>query len=278
MFKPPMLAKKYEPHKATFPLFAEPKLDGMRLVVIVANKNVVYYTRSGKQMFYDSYHEEVAELARGAQLVFDAELMARDFTETMEQGRRLSNRDESNLVLNVFDVVPFIGWLNEVTEVYTARKLILRSLFHTAKPDKVQHIDWLSRCSCDADVQLLHDICVTRGYEGVMLKKDAPYAWSPNGRRSSDLLKLKRRDRFVCQVIGFQAGQGKHEGRLGALEVVLDDRIFFVGTGFDDSTRQVIWDNTDFYLGMDVYVLGQELTSGGAIRFPVFDGWADEYE
>jgi len=271
MFKPPMLAKKYEPHTAKYPLFAEPKLDGMRLVVIITGKNVVYYSRSGKQMQYDSYHDELVSLAGGRQLVFDGELMARDFKETMEQGRRQSGRDETNLRLHLFDVVPLINWLQGETEVYTARKLLLRSLFHEVELRKVKQVEWMARCNDDADCQLLHDICVTKLHEGVMLKKDAPYSW----KRSGDLLKLKRRERFECMVVGFQAGEGKHEGRLGALEVLLDDRIFFVGTGFDDTQRQHIWDNVELYLGMEVYVLGQEITLGGAIRFPVFDGWIE---
>jgi DNA ligase-1 len=243
--------------------------------VVVSGKNVVYYSRSGKQMIFDSYHKELLELARGNQLVFDAELMAGSFKETMQQGRRQNNRDESDLYLHTFDVVPLIGWITGVTEVYTARKLLLRSLFHTVEPNKVQFVDWKSSCECDADCQLLHDIFVKQGFEGAMLKADAPYLWSYKDRRSSDLLKLKRRDRFEAHVVGFQPGEGKHEGRLGALEVQMDERIFFVGTGFDDAQRRHIWNNQDMYLGMEVYVLGQELTEGGAIRFPVFDGWVE---
>ncbi len=149
---------------------------------------------------YTSYKPELNRLAKGGQYVFDCELMGKDFTETMEQGRRQKDRDESNLVLNVFDAFPLRSWLTEDTGDYTARKLFLRSLFNKTKPDKVQHLDYQSCCQDDADVQLQHDICVMRGFEGVMLKADTPYEWSHKDRRSSNLRKLKRRDRFIRDI------------------------------------------------------------------------------
>jgi DNA ligase-1 len=272
MFKPPMLAKDFNKVKPIFPLYTEPKFDGMRVLAVVAGGNTIFYSRTGKILPYTSYKGELIELSKGMQFVYDCELMGGDFTETMQQGRRQKNRDESNLILNLFDVIPLRAWLQEETAVYTARKLVLRSLFHDQKFERIKFVDWLGTCNDPEEAQFHHDLCLKRGFEGVMLKRDVPYQW----KRSSDLLKLKIRERFIAQVVGFQEGEGKHEGRLGALEVLLGEHVFFVGTGFNDAQREFVWSNQDKYLGESVSILGQELTGAGAIRFPVFDSWEVE--
>lgn len=73
------------------------------------------------------------------------------------------------------------------------------------------------------------------GGEGLMLHRaDAPYLTG----RSEVLLKLKPEHDAEAQVIGHRPGQGRHAGRLGALQVrTLDGIVFEIGTGFTDAQR-----------------------------------------
>jgi DNA ligase-1 len=89
-----------------------------------------------------------------------------------------------------------------------------------------------------ADVVALQrrlDAVVAAGGEGLMLHRaDAPVA---NGR-SPWLCKFKPLHDAEAVVIGHRAGRGKHQGRLGALQVRADDgQVFYLGTGFTDAQR-----------------------------------------
>ncbi|WP_052736092.1 DNA ligase [Aquincola tertiaricarbonis] len=77
---------------------------------------------------------------------------------------------------------------------------------------------------------------VTRaGGEGLMLHRaDAPYVTG----RTDVLLKLKPEQDAEAQVIGHRPGQGRHAGRLGALQVRTPEGIVFeIGTGLTDAQR-----------------------------------------
>lgn len=77
---------------------------------------------------------------------------------------------------------------------------------------------------------------VAAGGEGLMLHRAAA-AWQAG--RSPDLLKLKPVADAEAVVTGHEPGQGRHAGRLGALQVrTPDGRHFRLGTGFSDSQRE----------------------------------------
>jgi DNA ligase-1 len=79
-------------------------------------------------------------------------------------------------------------------------------------------------------------LTVREGGEGLVLHQaDAPYVTG----RSAALLKLKPLHDAVASVVAHVPGQGKHEGRLGALRVrTPQGQEFFLGTGFSDAERQ----------------------------------------
>lgn len=101
------------------------------------------------------------------------------------------------------------------------------------------------------------------GGEGLMLRK-------PGSRyevgRSTTLLKVKRFKDDEARVVGHVAGEGKHQGRLGALEVELKNgKRFSVGTGFSDAERK-----SPPPVGSTITFRYQELSSDGVPRFPSF--------
>ena len=81
----------------------------------------------------------------------------------------------------------------------------------------------------------LHEV-VAAGGEGMVLHRaDAPYVTG----RSPLLLKLKLLADAEAVVIGPVPGRGKHQGRMGALQVRTADGVaFFIGTGFSDAVRE----------------------------------------
>ena len=114
-----------------------------------------------------------------------------------------------------------------------------------------------------AELQRRLAAVVNAGGEGLMLHRaDAP--WLPG--RSEALLKLKPLHDAEALVTGHVAGRGKHEGRLGALRVRLEDgRQFLIGTGFTDAERE-----HPPAIGTPVTYTYRSLTTNGVPRFASF--------
>jgi len=108
----------------------------------------------------------------------------------------------------------------------------------------------------------LHRV-VQAGGEGLMLHRaDAAYVTG----RSEVLLKLKPLDDAEAVVVAHVPGKGKHQGRLGALQVRRPDgRLFRIGTGLSDAQR-----GAPPPVGSQVTYTYRGLTHTGLPRFPSF--------
>ena len=99
---------------------------------------------------------------------------------------------------------------------------------------------------------------IALGYEGLVVRKGSTW------------LKYKPSDTADVRITGFQAGTGKHEGRMGALLT----NYGAVGTGFDDAARihwqlmfdlhGLVWLNKQI-----IEVEFMEWTKYGKMRHPV---------
>lgn len=80
------------------------------------------------------------------------------------------------------------------------------------------------------------DEVVREGGEGLMLHRaDAPW----RAGRSDALLKLKPLADAEAVVVGHMPGRGRHQGRLGALQVRTGEGVeFLLGTGLTDAQRE----------------------------------------
>ncbi len=100
------------------------------------------------------------------------------------------------------------------------------------------------------------------GGEGLMLRD--PKSLYEVGR-SRTLLKVKSFLDDEATVIGYQAGKGRHKGRMGALLVKFRDKEFLIGTGFSDEER-----NNPPPIGSVLTFKYQELSTDGVPRFASF--------
>jgi DNA ligase-1 len=122
-----------------------------------------------------------------------------------------------------------------------------------------------SRCSGTQHLSDVLSRLVALGGEGVMLRQ--PGSLYVAGR-STTLLKVKRFHDAEAVVRGYEAGKGRHKGRLGALLVEMTNGIrFAVGTGFSDAER-----SNPPPLGSTITFRYQELTDAGVPRFPSYVG------
>lgn len=129
----------------------------------------------------------------------------------------------------------------------------------------------LGTISQDGDIESFLKEAIQDGQEGIMLRNPASlYEFG----RSHNLLKVKVFQDTEVEVIEHRPGEGRHEGRLGALRCkgknAKGEYYVDIGTGMSDEER----DNPP-PIGAIVTIRFFEYTDANVPRFPVFVGIRD---
>ena len=273
--------------KMVGPKQIEIKLDGVRVITIVRNNKVEMFSRNGKQ-FHNFGHiieelEAVLETNPAPyDLVLDGEVMSANFQDLMKQVHRKDSVSANDAVLHLFDLCPLAdfqkgGWTKPQNFRSQAVKAWVSQ--HSNVLKHVQALDWET---VDLDTQEgqdrfteLNKQAVEGGYEGVMIKDvDAPYEC----KRTHAWLKAKPFIEVTLEVVDYEAGTGRNEGRLGAPVCRGEDdgRMVEVncGSGFSDSNRDSFWLSRDTLVGQLVEVRADAITQNQdgtySLRFPRF--------
>ncbi len=119
---------------------------------------------------------------------------------------------------------------------------------------------------CMGDMAGEYERILCSGGEGIMFRNPhMKYEF----KRSGNLLKWKASIDGTGTVSGMQPGEGKHEGKMGALfiDALYEGKAlsFKVGTGFSDEQREA-----KYPVGTVIRWRGMELTDDDSVRFPVF--------
>ena len=90
-----------------------------------------------------------------------------------------------------------------------------------------------------------------------------------------NLIKVKKFYTMDLKITGYEKGSGKLSGTLGALIVDFKGNTVNVGSGFDDKTRDKLWNIKDSLIGKIVEVKYKEVTKDKktqkeSLQFPVF--------
>ena len=76
------------------------------------------------------------------------------------------------------------------------------------------------------------------------------------------------------RIVGFEEGQGRNAGKLGAILVDFKGNKVGVGSGFTDFDREFIWENQHQYLGriaeIQYFEVTKDKTGVESLRFPVW--------
>jgi len=260
------LAKPYDPekHEIRGPWCVQPKLDGLRMVVV----NGVAYTRNGRTI--DTAGHILQEFAMYPDFVFDGEIMGKtNFDQDSGKIRKKGEGANKSLMYNVFDCIPVQDWHSRKTESYRKRYDRLELLMADVKPVNSELVksEFFAKTPTTEQLFAARDKFIKLGYEGAMLKDlNAPYYF----KRSDSILKLKEfLDADGIIVEAFE-GKGRLKGTLGGFGVTFDGVVTRVGSGFSDEQRQELWKKKDQMLGKMLEAKYQNKTVDGALRFPVF--------
>ena len=300
----PMLAATIESPEdldnITYPVFASPKLDGVRCVT---DGSATPHSRKG-ELFENPYivelmgrHEELEDL--DGELGIGTPTDKDFFTRTSAWLRR---SDDTNLpepiTFYVFDRVDNARSYQDRFIEEAADFVIETAEFIVKKLQQVL-------CRNKAEVLALEQKWFDEGYEGIMLRGaiyKAPYKHGRASMNSQQLMKYKRFADTEGVLIGFVEGKTNNNeatkdalghtkrssakagkvanGRVGALLVKSPDFVETVkigtGIGLTHELRTDMLENPDKYIGRTITFTYQPGSDYVKARFPSFKGFRDD--
>lgn len=254
------LAKEYDPKriKSWGDVWVSPKLDGIR----ARYHQGVFYSRDDKVWNSAVVSHLLPTLSQWPQdLILDGEFYC--------HGLSLQEINSAIAVKRIAptDVTPQISYCVfdvQMPTPFSQRLFLLRRMPTSYRVNIVDQF----QCASTIDIDHYHNLFINTGYEGSMVRNNEP---TYSGNRTFHLMKLKDFLEDDFHVVGFDEGEGKYQSTLGAIVCLTShNRIFRVGTGMIDSTRNYIWANREMYMNTLLKVKYQCLSSDGIPRHPVF--------
>ena len=266
----------------------ECKLDGVRVLALCTKNRVTLYSRNGKEFENFPDIQEQLNLVKGrisletkGPFVLDGEIVGESFQALMKQAQRKSDVKTKDMTYYIFDVIPLADFERGFWNAQQYKRTLVldtnREQIESQTNLKVMpgmDVDLGTTEGQDVMRRFAND-AVVAGYEGIMIKDvGAPYEC----KRSSFWMKWKPVMTVDLNIVGFEEGTGRNEGRLGAIicEGTDNDRAIRVnvGSGLSDADRDEYWHSRDDLLGRVVEVAADAVTQNQdgtySLRFPRF--------
>jgi len=281
-----MLATDSAKHekKMTGEMLVEPKLDGVRVVVIcdVDKDEVKLFSRNGKELsnfphINEQFDDMLDQLPES--MVFDGEVMSNDFQTLMREIHRKAGAKTKDAILNLFDCMPLYNFQDgSCVDTLLKRKETLESFKYGPNVNLVEYVK-IDLSDEDGQKQFAdyNKICIDKGYEGIMIK---PVNGAYECKRSTLWLKVKPFIEVSLTVKAVEEGTGRNVGKLGALIVEGTDAGKFiktnVGSGLTDSNRDDFWKAKEKLIEQVVEIRADAITQNQdakdeySLRFPRF--------
>lgn len=201
----PMLAKTVNWDKVKYPCLLQPKLDGVRCLMIVNFMRIAFLSRSGKEYTTLEHiaNDVIKASENGLELPFilDGEIYSDELSfQEIVAAVKKQRPDSLKLKFRAYDVI------ND--EVQEDRWDTTLRIVDAINSDHISTVHCLLVNTREM-VKEMHDAWVSEGYEGAMIRHmDGIYG---QGQRSSDLLKVKEFDETEFTFIRFELGQREED-------------------------------------------------------------------
>jgi ATP-dependent DNA ligase len=269
-----MLAEKWDKHKSKYmfkEFYVEPKYDGYRLVAVVDNGQVTFYSRQGKSEPYTTNLTHVAQQIVEAgfdNCMVDGEIMKDSWNGTsVVKKKKMSTEDRENLAKVTFTAFDYIDFAiystgdDSYTVPFHERRSQLEDVLAESNYTNLKITDSF-KVKSEEEAFDHHARFRKEGKEGTMVK-------DPNGHymfndRNHFWVKIKPVHSIDAKIIDFQPGEAgkKNEHRLGA--IICQDAKgikYKCGQGFEDLDRDYIWENRAKLLGAIIEMEAQDETN-----------------
>jgi DNA ligase-1 len=280
-----MLANKYfdKPSYVEGKKFAiTTKIDGGRIIALKENGQVSFYTRAGQK--YEGLVDLERELVERIpdNFVLDGEITLLNYRDydsktAYKLAMKITRADgeKHGVKMLVFDGMPLTDWKSQQSSfTYLQRRQMLDCMTGFFNDD-LTYFELLPILYLGTDTSKILELLeseIARDQEGIMINIcDAPYEF----KRTNNLLKVKKMNTLDLEIIGFEEGEGRLAGTLGAILVrYKNGNTVKVGSGFSDRLRAELWRARGDFLGKIVEIQYFEETTnadgGISLRFPIF--------
>ena len=241
--------------KIKFPAYAQLKYDAARIIIIVNNGIVKYFTRNGKEYLIENYEldtlfHSMVETVPNKAGVFDGELFSNNGDRLASNGvatkfvrGTASNEDHNNVNIVLWDFI-------HMDEFTAGKSKISCEERYQSLSTKITHKNRKYPYNSDiisiAENKIVHsieealeinDMHIKNGEEGSIIK-NMNGLWE--AKRSNDTIKLKEVLESELRVVKSVYGINKYANLCGALECESEDGLVkvSVGTGLSDEMRR----------------------------------------
>jgi len=292
----PLLAasfKKLSVSDLTFPVYATPKLDGIRALKI----DGTIVSRTFKPIRNTTISNVLMSLLPDGS---DGEILSgKTFQDSTSTVMSADAGIGSGTTFFWFDYVkddPDKGYLDRIADM----KKFVDSHPEILKDSRVTIVPLIpKKIDTAEELNVFEQWCLDQGFEGVMVRNaGGKYKFGRSTEKEQILVKIKQFEDDEAVVIGVSALQtnvndkkmnelgdmrrtSHKDGKidlemLGALDVEWNGIRFGIGTGFDKDTREDLWKRRDSIIGKIVKFKYFSQGVKTAPRFPVFLGFRDE--
>jgi len=263
----PMLADDYKEKgnkiKWLEPVYIQPKLDGMRCLIIVKNGQVRLMSRAGKDIITMQHIIDAIKpmISPTSNYILDGELYAHglNFQENMRLLKKVRPGETEKICYNIYDIVsvkPFI-------ERFSFAKLVVEK----CKSDSIKLVQTI-QIGSEQDLVVDHGKFLGAGYEGTMVRHgDSGYE---SNKRSSSLLKYKDFKDISLPIIDITPNEANPLHGTPIFE--LGGKQFKAGLKMSHAEREEFLTNKANYIGKSGELRFFEYSEEGIPRFPVMVG------
>lgn len=262
----PMLAKAVDWNKVKYPCYVQPKLDGVRCLMILEEQKVTFLSRSGKEYTTLSHIgkdvEDYVGNIRDTQdyrFVLDGEIYSDELSfQSIVAAVKKQRPDSLLLKFRAYDIV------NDDKQQVRAMQVL--NLVESIDSDHVEYVN-THVVNNQTEAKQLHDGFVQEGYEGAMIRHfEGIYG---QGQRSSDLLKVKEFDETEFAFKNFEFGQRGVEDLIAVCWDASGNKEFrakMIGT---KAEKEALYAEGDIHQGQSLTVKHFGLTDDNLPRFPI---------
>ena len=294
-FFEPMLALSYDDRKneIVYPVYAQPKLDGIRCIVRQENDEIVGRTRNGKiieciphildslkgffmaypkaildgELYNHEYKEDfnkITSLVRKQKPVRSAKETDKAFAKKEAKWQESLIESADKIQYWVYDMPKLNDVINEKT-LFDFRMTELKDKLITRK-DCIVIVE-TNEVYSEGNHDNLYGQYLEQGYEGQMIRNDVGY---DANKRSKNLLKRKDFMDAEYKVIDIDEGNGNRSGTAKHLVCYCEKTKQQFNSNIKGSFDYLkeIYDNRKEYIGKFATIKFFQLTPDGIPRFP----------
>jgi DNA ligase-1 len=260
----PMLAHKWEDRKdkIKYPVFSQPKLDGIRCIV----RSDGMWSRNGKRIVSAPHiFESIKHLFdENPDLIFDGELYADKFANDFNAICSLVKKTKpttADLRASAESIQYHIYDLPSCDDAFVIRAFALADILLPKCCVLVETI----KCEHENDIMALYNMYVEQGYEGQMIRTNEEY----ENKRSKSLLKHKSFIDEEYTILDVEEGVGNKTGMVGSFVFEnKDGKRFNSSPKFNWKECTEMWNDRANLIGKSATVKYFNLTPDGVPRFP----------